>query len=83
MEKKNSKKPFFASFLEKQIQDPEKIQGGGITTPTTDIVTSLTKDQVTTSPSFDNATLPTRDHLVTLKYPSDNDESGGLAGGLD
>jgi hypothetical protein len=75
MEKKNSKKPFFASFLEKQIQDPEKIQGGGITTPTTDIVTSLTKDTVTTSPTFDNATLPTKDQLVTLKYPSDNDEA--------
>ncbi|MCJ8153161.1 microviridin/marinostatin family tricyclic proteinase inhibitor [Chryseobacterium sp. SSA4.19] len=57
MENKKSKKPFFASFLEKQIQDPEKVKGGA------------------TSPLLDNSTRPGGDH-VTLKYPSDNDESG-------
>ncbi|KPH11011.1 microviridin/marinostatin family tricyclic proteinase inhibitor [Chryseobacterium sp. ERMR1:04] len=76
MNNENSKKkPFFASFLEKQIKDPETIQGGAVTTPLTDIVSDTTRD-VATSPTFDNATLPTRDHLVTLKYPSDNDEAG-------
>lgn len=78
MEKKNSKKPFFASFLEKQIQDPEAIQGGGITTSTTDVITVPTRDIVTTSPLVDNATLPVRDQVVTMKYPSDSDESGEL-----
>ncbi|PIF46807.1 serine endopeptidase inhibitor I10-like protein [Chryseobacterium sp. 52] len=78
MEKKNSKKPFFASFLEKQIQDPETIQGGGITTPTTDVLTVPVRDTVTTSPFLDNATLPSRDQIVTMKYPSDSDESGEL-----
>ncbi|PQA90599.1 serine endopeptidase [Chryseobacterium shigense] len=78
MEKKNSKKPFFASFLEKQIKDPETIQGGAVTTPITDIVTLPARDIVTTSPLVDNATLPVRDQVVTLKYPSDSDESGEL-----
>ncbi|HBV16613.1 microviridin/marinostatin family tricyclic proteinase inhibitor [Chryseobacterium carnipullorum] len=78
MEKKNSKKPFFASFLEKQIKDPEAIQGGAVTTPVTDLVTLPTRDTVSTSPLIDNATLPVRDQVVTLKYPSDSDESGEL-----
>ncbi|MDQ0782639.1 microviridin/marinostatin family tricyclic proteinase inhibitor [Chryseobacterium sp. W4I1] len=78
MEKKNSKKPFFASFLEKQIQDPEAIQGGGITTPTTDILTIPERDTVTTSPFLDNATSVLKDQAVTMKYPSDSDESGEL-----
>ncbi|CEJ71474.1 microviridin/marinostatin family tricyclic proteinase inhibitor [Chryseobacterium oranimense] len=78
MEKKNSKKPFFASFLEKQISDPEKIQGGAVTTPTTDIVTIPERDNVTTSPFLDNATTPLKDQVVTMKYPSDSDESGEL-----
>ncbi|KMQ64284.1 serine endopeptidase [Chryseobacterium angstadtii] len=78
MEKKNSKKPFFASFLEKQIQDPEKVQGGGITTPTTDVLTVPTRDTITTSPFLDNATSTVRDQIVTMKYPSDSDESGEL-----
>ncbi|KFF02344.1 microviridin/marinostatin family tricyclic proteinase inhibitor [Chryseobacterium luteum] len=78
MEKKNSKKPFFASFLEKQVNDPEKIQGGGITTPTTDVLTVPTRDVVTTSPFLDNATSQAKDHVVTMKYPSDSDESGEL-----
>lgn len=78
MEKKNSKKPFFASFLEKQINDPEKIQGGAITTPTTDVLTVPARDVVTTSPILDNATTPLRDQVVTMKYPSDSDESGEI-----
>jgi hypothetical protein len=77
MKKKNSKKPFFASFLEKQIKDPQAVQGGGLTTPRTDIVTLPTNDTIT-SPTFDNVSTPTNDH-VTLKYPSDSDESGELS----
>ncbi|MGK6342629.1 microviridin/marinostatin family tricyclic proteinase inhibitor [Chryseobacterium sp. DT-3] len=78
MEKKNSKKPFFASFLEKQINDPEKVHGGGITTPTTDVLTVPTRDTITTSPFLDNATTQLKDQAVTMKYPSDSDESGEL-----
>ncbi|WP_080780036.1 microviridin/marinostatin family tricyclic proteinase inhibitor [Chryseobacterium phocaeense] len=71
----SKKKPFFASFLEKQIQDPEKVQGGGpITTPDTDIITAPSIDNVT-RPVFDNVTTPSKDLLVTMKYPSDGDES--------
>lgn len=77
MEKKNSKKPFFASFLEKQIQDPEKIQGGGITDPSMDIVTLPTQDQIT-SVNLDSVTLPYKDNIVTMKHPSDSDEAGEL-----
>lgn len=74
MKDENSKKkPFFASFLEKQIQDPEKVQGGG-TTPDTDVITSPVVD-VITAPILDNATSPSKDHLITLKYPSDHDDS--------
>ncbi|KFF25481.1 microviridin/marinostatin family tricyclic proteinase inhibitor [Chryseobacterium vrystaatense] len=76
MKNENSKKkPFFASFLEKQIQDPEKVQGGGIiTTPEIDVITLPSIDNVT-RPLLDNATNPSRDLLVTMKYPSDGDES--------
>jgi hypothetical protein len=69
------KKPFFAAFLEKQIQDPEKIQGGGITTALKDIVTLPNNDTITLK-TLDNATTPVTDTPVTLKYPSDNDEGG-------
>ncbi|MFY7816336.1 MAG: microviridin/marinostatin family tricyclic proteinase inhibitor [Chryseobacterium taeanense] len=67
MKNKNSKKqPFFASFLEKQLQDPEKIKGGGdITDIRLDNATSKTEDAVT---------KPTLDLLQTMKYPSDGDE---------
>ncbi|MGE4513067.1 MAG: microviridin/marinostatin family tricyclic proteinase inhibitor, partial [Chryseobacterium sp.] len=51
MKNKNSKKqPFFASFLEKQLQDPEKIKGGtDVTIATQDgpITSSKTADVVT------------------------------------
>lgn len=59
MKNKNSKKkPFFASFLEKQLKDPEKIKGG------TDI----------TIPEKDAVTKPIYDVAHTMKYPSDGDE---------
>lgn len=66
MQEKKSKKPFFASFLEKQIEDPEKIKGGAVTSVLVDNVTSALKDNVT-KPGSDN---------VTMKYPSDSDENG-------
>ncbi len=62
--KKKDKKPFFASFLEKQIEHPEGIQGGA-TTPKTDLITIPERDGVT-SPSVDGP--------ITLKYPSDSDD---------
>ncbi|MEY8759548.1 microviridin/marinostatin family tricyclic proteinase inhibitor [Chryseobacterium tongliaoense] len=76
MKNKNKKKPFFASFLEKQVQDPEKVTGGGgiVTSPVSDVLTLPTRDNIT-SPLADNVTTPGNDN-VTLKYPSDNDESG-------
>ena len=64
--RKKEKKPFFASFLEKQLENPEGIQGGA-TKPMADIVTIPEKDSVT---------LPSVDGPVTLKYPSDSDEGG-------
>lgn len=66
MKKKNSKKPFFASFLEKQIKDPETIKGGEVTGVLVDAVTNQLKD---------NYTRPGHD-VVSMKYPSDSDESG-------
>lgn len=74
MKKNNSKKPFFASFLEKQIHDPEKVLGGG-TTPGTDVITHPATDGSTT-PVFDNVTTPKQDWIETKKYPSDSDEAG-------
>jgi len=76
MEDKKLKKPFFASFLEKQIEDPEKIKGGtgSLTSALEDNATSVLKDSIT-SALQDNVTRPGNDH-VTLKYPSDSDEAG-------
>lgn len=70
MENKKSKKPFFASFLEKQIQDPEKVKGGSgtITLPAEDNITSVLKDSVT-APNYD---------AVTMRYPSDSDAAEDL-----
>ncbi|MBV8325734.1 microviridin/marinostatin family tricyclic proteinase inhibitor [Chryseobacterium sp.] len=67
MENKNSKKkPFFASFLEKQIKDPETVKGGtDITIPERDVVTK---------PIVDNVTSATGDMEHTMKYPSDGDD---------
>lgn len=68
MKNKNSKKqPFFASFLEKQLQDPEKIKGGND-------VTIPTRDDVVTLKTKDTVTKPTYDLVQTMKYPSDGDE---------
>ncbi|AZA58277.1 serine endopeptidase [Chryseobacterium shandongense] len=74
MEGKKSKKPFFASFLEKQIEDPETVKGGSgsVTSALQDNTTGALKDSIT-SATLDNVTKPGGDH-VTLKYPSDGDE---------
>ncbi len=55
------KKPFFAAFLEKQIQDPEKVKGGDGT-------------GIITKPTVDTVTKPTLDMMQTMKYPSDGDD---------
>ncbi|WP_027385894.1 microviridin/marinostatin family tricyclic proteinase inhibitor [Chryseobacterium gregarium] len=64
--KDSKKKPFFASFLEKQIQDPEKVKGGTE-------VTLSTQDNIT-KPLYDTVTKPTLDMMQTMKYPSDGDD---------
>ncbi|WP_294296843.1 microviridin/marinostatin family tricyclic proteinase inhibitor [uncultured Chryseobacterium sp.] len=70
MENKKSKKPFFASFLEKQIQDPEKIKGGSgiVKSAAEDNITAVLKDTVT-APNLD---------AVTMRYPSDSDAAEDL-----
>ncbi|WP_370896966.1 microviridin/marinostatin family tricyclic proteinase inhibitor [Chryseobacterium gossypii] len=68
MKNRNSKKkPFFASFLEKQLKDPEKVKGG------TDIITIPERDTIT-KPSLDTVTSPKDDMAQTMKYPSDGDD---------
>ncbi|KFF13601.1 serine endopeptidase [Chryseobacterium soli] len=68
MKNKNSqKKPFFASFLEKQLKDPQKVKGG------TDIITIPERDAVT-KPQIDSVTSPKDDLAHTMKYPSDGDD---------
>lgn len=67
MKNKNPKKPFFASFLERQIQEPQKVRGG-------DGSTGVLKDAAT-SPITDSLTKPGED-TVSMKYPSDSDEEG-------
>ncbi|MET3536272.1 microviridin/marinostatin family tricyclic proteinase inhibitor [Chryseobacterium limigenitum] len=69
MKNKNLKKPFFVSFLEKQIQDPQTVKGGAITT--------ALQDSPTTSVLRDTVTNRQNDQ-VTMKYPSDSDETGEL-----
>ncbi|MEC3875904.1 microviridin/marinostatin family tricyclic proteinase inhibitor [Chryseobacterium salviniae] len=72
MKNKNSKKkPFFASFLEKQLQDPDKIKGGGE-------ITDIRLDNVETSKTGDIVTKPIYDLAQTMKYPSDGDEDATL-----
>ncbi len=62
MNNKNSKKkPFFASFLEKQISEPQKIKGGDGT-------------GIITKPTVDTVTKPINDMAQTMKYPSDGDD---------
>ncbi|MCW1961166.1 MULTISPECIES: microviridin/marinostatin family tricyclic proteinase inhibitor [Chryseobacterium] len=67
MKSNNSKKkPFFASFLEKQVKDPETVKGGtDITIPERDVITK---------PAVDVVTSPKDDMMHTLKYPSDGDD---------
>lgn len=67
MKNKNpKKKPFFATFLEKQLKDPETVKGGtDITIPERDVITKPTLDAVTSK-------LTDMDH--TMKYPSDGDD---------
>ncbi|MFC3161141.1 Serine endopeptidase inhibitors [Chryseobacterium arachidis] len=74
MGEKKNRKPFFASFLEKQIEDPEKIKGGSgsITSALQDNATAPLKDSITSSLQ-DQVTKPGSDN-VTMKYPSDGDE---------
>ncbi|NIF04534.1 microviridin/marinostatin family tricyclic proteinase inhibitor [Chryseobacterium sp. Tr-659] len=75
MKNKNSKKkPFFATFLEKQVKDLETVKGGrAITTSLADQITSVIKDHITTTALEDSVTTPDNDN-VTMKYPSDGDE---------
>lgn len=68
MKNKNPKKPFFASFLERQIQDLQKVKGGDSTS------TGVLRDAAT-SPVTDSLTKPGED-TVSMKYPSDSDEEG-------
>ncbi len=72
--KNSKKKPFFAAFLEKQVQDPETVKGGSgtVTSLLLDNTTGALKDSVT-SVTADNVTKPGGDH-VTMKYPSDGDD---------
>ncbi|MCS4301316.1 MULTISPECIES: microviridin/marinostatin family tricyclic proteinase inhibitor [Chryseobacterium] len=64
--KKSKKKPFFASFLEKQLKDPETVTGGSI-------ITIPERDAVTL-PTLDGATSKLSDMDHTMKYPSDGDD---------
>jgi hypothetical protein len=60
MKNKNSKKkPFFAAFLEKQVNEPQKVKGGA---------------EIITKPTVDTVTKPTFDMAQTQKYPSDGDD---------
>ncbi|KPH11013.1 MULTISPECIES: microviridin/marinostatin family tricyclic proteinase inhibitor [Chryseobacterium] len=62
--KDSKKKPFFASFLEKQLKEPQKVKGGtDITIPERDSVYS--PGPVTMKPT---------DMAYTQKYPSDGDD---------
>ncbi|PRB01196.1 serine endopeptidase [Chryseobacterium sp. MYb7] len=68
MKSNNSKKkPFFASFLEKQVKDPETVKGG------TGIISIPERDMIT-KPAVDTVTSPKDDMMHTLKYPSDGDD---------
>ncbi|PWN70634.1 serine endopeptidase [Chryseobacterium phosphatilyticum] len=62
----SKKKPFFASFLEKQVKDPETVKGG------TDM--SIPERDAITKPVIDTVTSPKDDLQQTMKYPSDGDE---------
>jgi hypothetical protein len=59
--KKNASKPFFAKFLESQ--EAGRMLGGG------PITLRYPSDK-------EEITQPQRDLVTTMKYPSDDDESG-------
>lgn len=63
------KQPFFAQFLEAQIDPHEQSGGqGGDPSPTSVLTDSVTK------PEVDSVTKPSADTYQTMKYPSDSDE---------
>ncbi|MDH6250449.1 hypothetical protein M2347_000176 [Chryseobacterium sp. H1D6B] len=64
--KSSKKKPFFATFLEKQIKDPKAVTGGGL-------ITIPERDGIT-EPGGETVTLPEHDIAHTMKYPSDGDD---------
>ncbi|RMZ60209.1 serine endopeptidase [Chryseobacterium nematophagum] len=67
MKKNSGKKPFFASLLEKQIQEPKNITGGSGS------LSTASPTDAESSKLLNSITRPGSDH-VTLKYPSDGDE---------
>ncbi len=73
----NSKKPFFANFLENQISKDEQnsIQGGAVTSVLSDTVQTM-KYPSDSEDGPGNPTKPSLDIYETMKYPSDSDEAG-------
>lgn len=71
----NSKKPFFANFLENQISKNEQneIQGGAVTSVLADTVQTM-KYPSDSEDGPGNPTKPIYDTAQTMKYPSDSDE---------
>lgn len=72
----NSKKPFFANFLENQISKDEQnaVQGGA-----TSVLADSAQTMKYPSDSEDGPggqTKPSADIYETMKYPSDSDEAG-------
>jgi hypothetical protein len=66
--KKNKQKPFFATFLENQIDDKQARTAQGGDSPYVTLKYPSDKE--------DAYTKPAADVLQTMKYPSDNDEEG-------
>ena len=73
----NSKKPFFANFLENQISKDEQnsIQGGAVTSVLSDTAQTM-KYPSDSEDGPGNPTKPSLDIYETMKYPSDSDEAG-------
>lgn len=70
----NSKKPFFANFLENQIsKDEQNAIQGGITTVAIDNAQTM-KYPSDSEDGPGNPTKPVYDTAQTMKYPSDSDE---------
>jgi hypothetical protein len=68
------KKPFFAGFLENQIEkeSTSNVQGGG-GSPTS-VIEDVAVTQKWPSDQEDNPTKPVVDGYQTMKYPSDGDD---------